>query len=132
MSKSIPEFNSDAELGKWIWKNLVPKSGQAKTIQGELLRANEKLRYEAQENGNANWDKGFEILLTFLEFTLCKKLGFFKDQNKDLRSDIYRLRKHKNPYLDDDLYDRIENEIFNFCRENPILIERKINTNLHR
>jgi hypothetical protein len=38
-----------------IWKNFVPPSGQAATVQGELLRAIEKLRDEAMRNGNGNW-----------------------------------------------------------------------------
>jgi hypothetical protein len=37
-----------------IWKTKVPPSGQADTIEGELLRAVEKLRWEAQGNGNIN------------------------------------------------------------------------------
>ena len=41
----------------YIWKNYVPEIGQANVLQGELLRELEKLRYEAQNNGNMNWDK---------------------------------------------------------------------------
>lgn len=123
---------SDEELGKWIWKNLVPKSGQAETIQGELLRANEKLRYESMNNGNANWDDGFEMLLDFLEKTLYSTKGFIKDSHKKLRLDIDRLRKYNEPYLDDDLFDRIEKEIFSFCRKNPELLDHTHNKKLHR
>ncbi|MEI9930892.1 MAG: hypothetical protein WDM89_10165 [Rhizomicrobium sp.] len=50
-----------------IWAEFVPKSGQADTAQGELLRAVEKLRDGAIRNGNCNWDQGFEILLGYLE-----------------------------------------------------------------
>jgi hypothetical protein len=32
---------------KYIWKNMVPKSGQADSLQGELLRQAEKLHHEA-------------------------------------------------------------------------------------
>ena len=49
------------ELGRFIWQTYVPKRGQAATVQGELLRANEKLRDESQRNGNINWDEGHEI-----------------------------------------------------------------------
>ena len=44
---------------KEIWKNYVPKEGQAENLQGELLREIEKLRYEAQDNGNRNWDEDY-------------------------------------------------------------------------
>ncbi|MFD3274338.1 hypothetical protein ACE3MS_30040 [Paenibacillus dendritiformis] len=46
---------------KYLWQTYVPKQGQAETVQGELIRAIEKLRGEAQRNGNINWDKGFVI-----------------------------------------------------------------------
>ena len=37
---------------KYLWNTYVPKKGQALTVQGELVRAVEKLRDEAQRNGN--------------------------------------------------------------------------------
>ncbi|GAA3412494.1 hypothetical protein [Streptosporangium vulgare] len=45
-----------------IWRTLVPKFGQASTVQGELLCADEKLRDETTRNGNINWDGGHERL----------------------------------------------------------------------
>ncbi|MFE4720577.1 hypothetical protein ACFRLW_29995, partial [Streptomyces sp. NPDC056728] len=53
------------EAGR-IWRTYVPKRGQADTVQGELIRAVEKLRDEAVRNGNINWDDGFERLVLFL------------------------------------------------------------------
>ena len=54
----------------YIWKNYVPEIGQANVLQGELLRELEKLRYEAQNNGNMNWDKDFEYFCDFISETL--------------------------------------------------------------
>jgi hypothetical protein len=53
-----------------IWQTYVPPRGQAETVQGELLRAVEKLRDEARRNGNCNWDEGHEILTRFVRETL--------------------------------------------------------------
>ena len=39
------------EKAKFIWKNYVPKRGQSEFVQGELLRAIEKLRDKAQRSG---------------------------------------------------------------------------------
>ena len=58
------------EEAKHIWQSQVPKSGQADTVDGELIRAVEKLRHEAQNNGNMNWDEGFEMFCSFLWETL--------------------------------------------------------------
>ncbi len=41
------------EEAKALWKSAVPSRGQADTVQGELLRATEKLRDEAMRNGVA-------------------------------------------------------------------------------
>ncbi len=128
----IPPIKPGPDLGKWIWQNLVPKSGQAETIQGELLRANEKLRDEAQRNGNGNWDNGFETLINFLEEKLCEKKGMFIDPSKSLRSDLKRLRNYDYPCTEDELFDRIENEIYAFCLNNPTLIPHQKNEMLLR
>ena len=62
------------EKGKFIWQNFVPKSGQAETVQGELLRAIEKLRDEAHRNGNANFNKNCHgILVEYLREKLTDK-----------------------------------------------------------
>lgn len=56
---------------KYIWKTYVPERGQCSVLQGEVLREIEKLRYEAQNNGNVNWDEGFEGFCRFIGSTLC-------------------------------------------------------------
>lgn len=130
--KTIPEMEPSRELGSWIWKNLVPSSGQAETVQGELLRANEKLRDEAQRNGNINWDSGFVILIEFLESHLCAKKKLRSDPSRSLRGDLERLRNYEHPYTEDDLFDRIESEIYSFCLKNRELIPHERNPELHR
>jgi len=69
-----------------IWKTYVPPSGQAKTVQGELLRAVEKLRDEAQRNGNVNWDDGHKILARFVRTTLIDSGLFDAKQSKDIHA----------------------------------------------
>lgn len=66
---------------KYIWKNYVPESGQSNILQGELLREIEKLRYEAQDNGNINWDKDFSWFCDFIIETLCYR-DIFSDDEK--------------------------------------------------
>jgi hypothetical protein len=44
MHMLIDTSGNDDDVAAWIWHDLVPKSGQADTVQGELLRAIEKLR----------------------------------------------------------------------------------------
>jgi len=119
-------------LGQRIWKNYVPTSGQSEYVQGELLRAIEKLRDEALRNGNVNWDVGHEILALYIRDTLTSELSVPEDSKKILEKDIARILKYQIPYLKDDLFDRITNIILDWCflHENPI--KREINQKLYR
>ena len=51
---------------------LVPPSGQADTVQGEMVRCVGKLTDEAYRNGNINWapDSGHAIMLDYIKSTL--------------------------------------------------------------
>lgn len=112
----------------YIWKNHVPEQGQADTLQGELLRQIEKLRYEAQDNGNVNWDEDFEFFCTFLKYILCTAECIPQQMKKDVTAALAKIRKAGETaalffggkitmqelaithgctlaYMDDDLYD---------------------------
>jgi hypothetical protein len=95
------------EVAGWVWHNLVPKSGQCGTVQGELLRAVEKLSWEAQNNGNVNWDAGFEILLDFREGTLCGEPGIADGMKEAIRADSGTLRNYEYPCTEQAPYDRL-------------------------
>lgn len=53
-----------------IWDDHVPQVGRSDALQGELLRETEALRYEAQNNGNFNWDEDFAYFCDFIKDTL--------------------------------------------------------------
>jgi len=91
--EEIPNLaGTDEDVARWIWHNLVPESGQASSLQGELLRAVEKLRWEAQSNGNINWDDQFEMFLDFLDDHLQREPRFSSDIRASIASDLGRLR----------------------------------------
>lgn len=113
------------EVAAWLWENLVPPSGQADTIQGELIRAVERLRSEAQRNGNGNWNEHYEMLIDFLETHLCDEDLFSEAMCEHIEIDLNRLRDSaRSPYLDDDLYDRLLERVVTFCEHNPELVEK--------
>lgn len=145
MNETINTSGTDRDVASWIWHNLVPRSGPANTIQGELLRAVEKLRWEAQENGNINWDEGFLILLDFLEQHLLRHPGFSDAERSVIQGDLARLRDFlpvdefddeadavRLPYIEDDLYDRLEAFVVAFARANPQCLPNPKNQRLHR
>jgi hypothetical protein len=53
-----------------LWKKLVPLSGPAKTVQGEVIRIVGKLTNEAYRNGNANWSRSCTLMWRFVGKTL--------------------------------------------------------------
>lgn len=120
------------EIGRYIWQNYVPKRGQADTVQGELLRANEKLRDESQRNGNINWDEGHEILANYILDILVDSNDVSNEAKKQLENDIRRVLDYEDPYTEDDLFDRIEKTIFDWYLYNKIPIHREHNPKLHR
>lgn len=73
-----------------LWRTSVPHSGQAATVQGELLRAVEKLRDEAQRNGNINWDGGYETLIAYLRDNLLGSTLFDQTAAEEMESDLDR------------------------------------------
>jgi hypothetical protein len=117
---------------KRLWKTAVPRSGQADTVQGELLRAVEKLRDEAQRNGNVNWDEGHEILLGFLEATLLDAAVFDAAGLAELRRDLGRLKDTANPETSEDPYDRIADRVIEWCLAHPDPVPHAHNAKLNR
>lgn len=120
------------EEEKFIWKNYVPKSGQADTVQGELLRAIEKLRYEAQDNGNINWDDRFEMFCDYIWSTLSSWGQFSVEILTEIQNDLDRIRDYANPYVKDDLYDRVTDYIMEWYLENKEPIRRDKDSNQYR
>ncbi len=95
------------EEAKAIWKKYVPPNGQSETVEGELIRAIEKLRYEAQNNGNANWDVGFVRFCDYIWDSLNDDVVFKHHELKEIKNDVDELRNSVAPVFDDELYDRI-------------------------
>jgi hypothetical protein len=119
------------EEAQSIWKAYVPKSGQSQTVQGELLRAVEKLRDEAIRNGNMNWDDGFETLLRYLESHLLDPAVYDIRRIGATRAALTRLWEYDNPCVEDELFDDLGDrvvEYFKFHGSKP----HERNPDLHR
>ncbi|WP_299007311.1 hypothetical protein [uncultured Shewanella sp.] len=126
----------DVEL--WLWENLVPSSGPAASLQGEAMRAIELLAWEAQNNGNLNWDDSFNDLIGFLrDFFLsgvaAEQQIYHDETQKSIDEDLTRLANFLMPteldsrvYLDElpytrqDLYDRLTSHLVCFCQYFPV------------
>ena len=140
------------EEARHIWNNLVPQSGQAESLQGELLRQIEKIAREAQVNGNVNWDGDFEFFCDFLKEKLTEidvindeeksrvveALAKFKEHgqyarklyNKEISDEDFDVMKIA--YVENDLYDVVRNAIGAFYAKNKELIPYEANPDIRR
>lgn len=97
-----------------------------------MLRAIEKLRYEAQDNGNINWDDRFEMFCEYIWNTL-NSWGKFDDVVlTEIKNDIDRIRNYINPYVKDDLYDRLTDHAMEWYLQNREPIKRDKDPNQYR
>ncbi len=119
------------ELGQYIWKTYVPKTGQAQTVQGELLRAIEKLADEAQRNGNINFNANCHgIFIAYLKKYLTDSIIFDEQNIRQIIKDLDRISKEDDPYTADDLYDRLGERIIDWYLKNTAPIANSKNPKL--
>lgn len=121
---ALTEIDLDGNTAQWIWDHLVPASGQASSVQGELLRAVEKLAWEAQTNGNQNWDDGFKRLHSFLGETLLEEKELSRTTRAAVAKALKRLSVAK-PATADQPYEVLTAAILEFCKVHPTVIKRK-------
>ena len=99
-----------------IWQRFVPKSGQADTIQGELLRAVEKLRDEACRNGNINWDADFERLRRFILDRLLDPRVYDVETISRTRTALECFEGGRDPDWEEELYDDLGDRVVEYFR----------------
>jgi hypothetical protein len=99
-----------------IWKAKVPPNGQADTVEGELLRAVEKLRREGRDNGNVNWDEGFEILVGYLRTHLLDGAIYPDDVLTTTRTVLDWISDPERPIVEDGPYDDLSDRVVEWYR----------------
>ncbi|GIH44814.1 hypothetical protein Mco01_78140 [Microbispora corallina] len=124
-----PHYLADA---RHIWATYVPPRGQADTVQGELLRAVEKLRDEAQRNGNGNWDEHYGRLLAYLRERLTAPGLFDTATSAMLVADLDRVADYQHPPTEDAPFDRIACRVVDWYRAHPEPVPHEQDPHLRR
>ena len=96
---------------KHIWQNYVSLKGKSNCLQGELLREIEKIRCEAQDNGNINWDKEFTHFCEFITQNLVNQPIFSENEKQKINvimnyikeCGLYAQQYNKGKITDDDV-----------------------------
>ena len=107
------------EIAQQIWTELVPKSGPADTLQGELLRSVERLREEAQLHHNRNYKRAHKRMAILLRNTLIGSGLFDQAETDRIRSNTQRLMKSSRPYTANDIYDHLVDQVCIYHMQKP-------------
>lgn len=102
-----------------LWQSLVPDSGQASTVQGELIRSIARLRDEAERNGNANWDEGYELFCDFIEITTHSWRMSDPAVRERIETILNRIRQPEIAYRDYALFDELSDCAVEWCMRHP-------------
>jgi hypothetical protein len=119
-----------------LWDRLVPSSGQALTVQGELVRCAGKLTDEAYRNGNANWTpgSGHDLMLDYIERTLLSDQTFGPERQANIRKDVKEIRDYEHPNTGGDgtCYYNLSEAVVDWCLQHPSPMSREVDPRLKR
>lgn len=86
-----------------LWSFLIPSSGPAKTVQGEVIRIPGRVRDELDRNGGANWDRDYRKMLQAMPHYLSLGTSLSDtdlEEAKQVISQIYGKDFNDGPRLD--------------------------------
>jgi hypothetical protein len=99
-------------------RTLVPASGQATTVQGELVRCAMRLNSEAYRNGNMNWDAGFRKMHAYLRAHLLDG-SLPASEAPAVRADLAKTKSGRNPCLDLEVWGRLGDAAVRWVQAHP-------------
>lgn len=88
----------------YLWDYLVPSSGAAKTVQGELIRIGGRITDEFYRNGGVNWDREYRKMVDALPGYFSKGNPLSDDELAEIETLISKIKGHGTP---DEILDRI-------------------------
>lgn len=97
-----------------LWELLVPASGNARTLQGEVIRISGRVTRELLDNGGMNWDSDFKLMATSLN-------GFIQHGNQLSEEEASELAKIVNEITrkNDSNIDRLSELLVKWVLHNP-------------
>lgn len=108
-----------------LWADQVPLFGQSETVEGELLRAVERIRWQAFNYAHAHWDAHYDHFANYLREHLCKDYA-------NLETDIDAISTPDTPCYTERVYDRIVVHILKRCEKLSEYTKREIDETVKR
>lgn len=99
-----------------LFDELVPPTGAAPTLQGELVRVSHRLLDEAMRNGNGNFDARHRAMATVLE-TICGP-PFEEPRLTEIRKAVHAVA---GGTLDGGAHQRVAHAVVEWCVAHPLL-----------
>jgi hypothetical protein len=112
---------------KRLWKDLVPPSGQASSVHGELVRAVGRLKDEAFRNGNRNFGRNHRMLCKFVRQNLRDPKVFSPDELDEIDRCVRRVldTEHPDVFGPTTCFHRLFEMTVRWCDANPDFIPRE-------
>ena len=103
-----------------LWDQLVPDSGQCKTLQGEAIRIAGRVGHEVFDNGGINWDRSFGKLLD--QYLSIVRSGLPMPPDSLARAEA-AVASLKGRSMSRQAVDDITELAVEWVRLNPVLVE---------
>lgn len=100
-----------------LWSFLIPSSGAAKTVQGEVIRIPGRVRDELDRNGGANWDRDYRKMLQALPQYLSLGNPLSNQELEESKQVIARI--HSKESDDEASLDRLCQLAIAWIKQNP-------------
>ena len=100
-----------------LWTFLIPSSGAAKTVQGEVIRIPGRVRDELDRNGGANWDRDYRKMLQTLPQYLSLGNPLSDQELEESKQVIARI--HSKESDDEASLDRLCQLAIAWIKQNP-------------
>ena len=107
-----------------LWSFLIPSSGAAKTVQGEVIRIPGRVRDELDRNGGVNWDRDYRKMLQAMPQYLSLGISLSDQELAETKELIAQV--HGKDFDDEPRLDRLCQLAIAWIKQNPepLLLEK--------
>lgn len=107
-----------------LWSFLIPSSGPAKTVQGEVIRIPGRVRDELDRNGGGNWDRDYRKMLQAIPHYLSLGTPLSDTDLEEAKQVIAQIHSKEND--DEASLDRLCQLAIAWIKQNPgpLLLEK--------
>ena len=106
-----------------LWSFLIPSSGAAKTVQGEVIRIPGRVRDELDRNGGVNWDRDYRKMLQAMPQYLSLGISLSDQELAETKELIAQV--HGKDFDDEPRLDRLCQLALAWIKQNPNPIDLK-------